>query len=181
MLHSPAIADPCQPSTVNPYAIGAVDVRACAVPFVNRARNQNERRIAALDRYAEGWAEANVDKILDATAPSYRFTDPLVGSFSGRSLHEYFAPALERLQSASFAFFLRGPSEGRSNGKDLRFWREAPLIGLTGVAEVEIGERGVIAERVAYDGNLASDTLRRSWTHRPGYELEFQSDRRCIQ
>jgi len=48
MLHSPAIADPCQPSTVNPYAIGAVDVRACAVPFVNRARNQNERRIAAL-------------------------------------------------------------------------------------------------------------------------------------
>jgi len=90
MLHSPAIADPCQPSTVNPYAIGAVDVRACAVPFVNRARNQNERRIAALDRYAEGWAEANVDKILDATAPSYRFTDPLVGSFSGRSLHEYF-------------------------------------------------------------------------------------------
>jgi hypothetical protein len=68
-----------------------------------------------------------------------------------------------------------------SIGKDLRFWREAPLIGLTGVAEVEIGERGVIAERVAYDGNLASDTLRRSWTHRPGYELEFQPDKRCIQ
>jgi hypothetical protein len=90
MLHSPTIADPCQPSTVNSYAIGVVDVGACAVQFVNRARNQNERRIAALDRYAEGWAEANVDKILDATAPNYRFTDPLVGSFSGGSLHEYF-------------------------------------------------------------------------------------------
>jgi len=187
MLHSPTIADPCQPSTVNSYAIGVVDVGACAVQFVNRARNQNERRIAALDRYAEGWAEANVDKILDATAPSYRFTDPLVGSFSGRSLHEYFDMLQASFSRAGtitkreLAFFLRGPSEGRSNGKDLRFWREAPLIGLTGVAEVEIGERGVIAERVAYDGNLASDTLRRSWTHRPGYELEFQSDRRCIQ
>ena len=187
MLHSPTIADPCQPSTVNSYAIGVVDVGACAVQFVNRARNQNERRIAALDRYAEGWAEANVDKILDATAPNYRFTDPLVGSFSGGSLHEYFDMLQASFSRAGtitkreLAFFLRGPSEGRSNGKDLRFWREAPLIGLTGVAEVEIGERGVIAERVAYDGNLASDTLRRSWTHRPGYELEFQSDRRCIQ
>jgi hypothetical protein len=69
MLHSPTIADPCQPSTVNSYAIGVVDVGACAVQFVNRARNQNELRIAALDRYVEGWAEANVDKILDATAP----------------------------------------------------------------------------------------------------------------
>jgi len=173
MLHSPTIADPCQPSTVNSYAIGVVDVGACAVQFVNRARNQNERRIAALDRYAEGWAEANVDKILDATAPSYRFTDPLVGSFSGRFLHEYFSVLQDRfsfggaITKRELAFFLRAPSETRWSGKDLRFWREAPLIGLSGVAEVEIGERGVIAEHVAYDGNLASDTLRRSCNPHP--------------
>jgi hypothetical protein len=51
---------------------------------------------------------------------------------------------------------LRSPQE-------LQFWREAPRIGLTGVAEIEIGERGVVAERVAYDLNLASDMLCRAW------------------
>jgi hypothetical protein len=45
---------------------------------------------------------------------------------------------------------------------ELQFWREAPRIGLTGVAEIEIGEQGVVAERVAYDLNLASDILRRA-------------------
>ena len=43
--------------------------------------------------------------------------------------------------------------------KELQFWREAPRIGLTGVAEIEIGERGITAERVAYDLNLAFDIL----------------------
>jgi hypothetical protein len=42
----------------------------------------------------------------------------------------------------------------------LQFWREAPRIGLTGVAWIEIGELGVSAERVAYDLNVASDLLR---------------------
>jgi hypothetical protein len=46
--------------------------------------------------------------------------------------------------------------------KELQFWREAPRIGLTGVAEIEIGERGITAERVAYDLNLASDILCRA-------------------
>ena len=56
------------------------------------------------------------------------------------------------------AFFLRGPKKLRSHN-ELQFWREAPRIGLTGVAEIEVGERGVVAERVAYDLNLASDIL----------------------
>jgi hypothetical protein len=142
-------------------------VELCAVRFVNRARDQNARRIAALDSYVEGWAEANIDKIFDATCPRYRFTDPLVGSFYDRSLHKYFDILQDRfsrtgtITKRELAFFLRGPLEGSSDGK-VRFWREAPLIGLTGVTEIEIGERGVIGERVAYDGNLASDMLRRS-------------------
>src|SRR5215831_10517606 len=44
--------------------------------------------------------EANPDKILDATAPGYRFRDPFVGSFSRRSLHEYFALLQDRLLRA---------------------------------------------------------------------------------
>jgi hypothetical protein len=43
-----------------------------------------------LSRYLEGWAEANPAKILDATAAGYCFRDPLVGSYSRRSLPEYF-------------------------------------------------------------------------------------------
>ena len=43
----------------------------------------------------------------------------------------------------------------------LQFWREAPRIGLTGISQIVVGERGVIAEGVAYDLNEASDMLRR--------------------
>jgi hypothetical protein len=164
-----------------------VDVGACAQQFANRARNQNERRIAALDRYVEGWAEANVDKILDGTVASYRFNDPLVGSFSRRSLHEYFYILQDRfsfggtITQRELAFFLRASSERRCIGKDLRFWREAPLIGLTGIADVETGEQGVIAEHVAYDGNLASDMLCRAVQPSGRHELEFESGRQCIR
>ena len=108
-----------------------------------------------------------MEKILEATAPSYRFTDPFVGNFDAWSLHRYFdfvKDGLSRTGAISrreLAFFLRGPMKQRSH-KELQFWREAPRIWLTGVAEIEIGERGVVAERVAYDLNLASDMLCRA-------------------
>ena len=55
-------------------------------------------------------------------------------------------------------FSLRGPMDARPS--ELQFWREAPQIGLTGVAWIEIGRLGVSAEEVAYDLNMASDLLR---------------------
>jgi hypothetical protein len=57
MLHSPAIAAPSQRKVVNSYPIGTLGVGACALQFANRAQNQNEPRISAVDRYVEGWAE----------------------------------------------------------------------------------------------------------------------------
>ena len=42
----------------------------------------------------------------------------------------------------------------------LTFFREAPRLGLSGITFITIGERGVVAENVAYDLNLASDVLR---------------------
>jgi hypothetical protein len=39
--------------------------------------------------------------------------------------------------------------DASSLSSSIQFWREAPRIGLTWVAEIEIGERGVV-ERVAY-------------------------------
>jgi hypothetical protein len=144
----------------------------------NRVRDQNATPTSPLDRYIEGWAQADLDKILDATAPGYRFTDPFVGSFDGRSLHKYFDLLQDRLSCTGaisrreLAFFLHSPMKLRSH-KELQFLREAPRIGLSGVSEIEIGKRGVAAERVAYDPNLASDilcralALRRSVSHAP--------------
>jgi len=52
--------------------------------------------------------------------------------------------------------------EGLSHLGGLWFWREAPRIGLTGVTQIKVGEHGVIGESVAYEGNIASDMLRRA-------------------
>jgi hypothetical protein len=122
-----------------------------------------------LDDYLEGWAEANPAKILAATAPDFCFYDPLVGSFVRRTMHEYFEILQDKLSSAGVirrpdvAFFLRGPMDQRSHAGELLFWREAPQIGLTGISAIKLGRRGLIAESVAYDLNLASDVLRRAF------------------
>jgi hypothetical protein len=150
---------------------GHVAGRAAAnrnvAPAIDRLSDYGKSRNPLLDCYLEGWAEANLAKILAATSPGYRFHDPFVGRFSRTSLHEYFDRVQNRLSCSGaialqdMAFFLSGPMDASPN--ELQFWREAPRIGLTGVAWIEIGELGVRAESVAYDLNVASDLLRRTW------------------
>ena len=101
-----------------------------------------------LDTYFEGWAEADADLILSATAPNYCFHDPLVGRFAR-------AGATKR---RDVAFILCGPMIG-THGQ--QFWREAPALGLTGTSEIILGPHGIVSERVAYDLNLACGQLRR--------------------
>ena len=164
MFNSAAIARPLPFSEIYRDPCRVDDPGPKVVRFLDRVCDQDANRTAPLNRYVEGWAQTDLEKILDATAPSYRFTDPFVGSFDGRSLHKYFDLLQDRLSCTGaisrreLAFFLQGPMKLRSD-KELQFWREAPRIGLTGVAEIEIGERGVAAERVAYDLNLASGML----------------------
>lgn len=120
-----------------------------------------------LARYIEGWTTADAGTIRSATARSYRFVDPLIGDFSRWSLDGYF----ERLGAAfrvtasgrlsAIRINLVGPmSETKINGEYV-FWREVPDLGLTGVASLVVGSKGVIAERVCYDLNLAIEILRR--------------------
>ena len=171
MLNSAAIARPLRVAKMyrDPSRVG--DAGPKVVRLLERIRDQNANPTSPLNRYIEGWARTDLEKILDATAPSYRFTDPFVGSFDRRSLHKYFDLLQDRLSCTGaitrheLAFFLRGPMKLRSH-KELQYWREAPQIGLTGVTEIEIGERGVAAERVAYDLNLASDVLCRAFALR---------------
>ena len=167
MLNSAAIVRSVRVSEMHRDPCRMDDAGPKGVQFLDRVGDQNANPTSPLDRYIEGWAQTDLEKILDATAPSYRFTDPFVGTFVGRSLQKYFDLLQDRLSCTGaisrrdLAFFLRGPIKLRSD-KELQFWREAPRIGLTGVAEIEIGERGVAAERVAYDLNLASDILCRA-------------------
>jgi hypothetical protein len=167
MLNSAAIVRPLRVSELYSDPCRVDDAGPKVVRFLDRVRDHNANLTSPLDQYIEGWAQTDLEKILEATAPSYRFTDPFVGSFDARSLHKYFDLVQDRLSPMGaisrreLAFFLQGPMKLRSP-QELQFWREAPRIGLTGVAEIEIGERGVVAERVAYDLNLASDILRRA-------------------
>src|SRR5215813_4945186 len=94
-----------------------------------------------LDYYREGWAAADPARILEATAPNYHFHDPLVGLFSGPTLAHYFEILRARCARAGsiewrdLSFFLRGPVHGSSD----QYWREAPGVGLTGIAQIVVG------------------------------------------
>jgi hypothetical protein len=161
MSSSAVLLKPFTRRSASSHVVGVADGGSVA-----RFREREAIRHSLLDCYVEGWAETDFVKILAATAPDYRFHDPYVGSFSRWSLHEYFdrmCAGLSRMGAisrADMAFVLRGPVDSRAEG--LEFWREAPRIGLTGITRIEIGERGVISERVVYDLNLASDLLRRA-------------------
>ena len=101
MLSSVAIARPFRVSEMYRDPCHVVDARPKVVKFLDRVRDQNANPTSPLNRYIEGWAQTDLEKILEATAPSYRFTDPFVGSFDGRSLHKYFDLLQDRLQERS--------------------------------------------------------------------------------
>lgn len=167
MLHLSDLAHPFQVVNAHKQVIFVIKC-APRVAKLQQVREQKAGRTSPLDRYIEGWAKVNLEEILDATAAGYCFHDPLVGTFSRRSLHEYFDILMHRCSRAGavkrrdIAFELHGPMEGPSHLNGARFWREAPRIGLTGITQIEAGEQGVIGESVAYEGNLASDMLRRA-------------------
>ena len=166
MSNSPVLSRSFEGDHARGHVVDIAGACGNVVQLVDRLSDHGKVRNLLLDCYRQGWAEANLAKILAATTPRYRFHDPLVGNFSRWSLHEYFNRVQDRLSRSGaiglqdMAFFLRGPMGVRPN--ELQFWREAPGIGLTGVAQVEIGELGISAETVGYDLNLASDLSRRA-------------------
>jgi hypothetical protein len=158
-----------QSQAVNASADGAAGKFGTATPWATVARASVEQRFlvanSMLVRYLEGWAEADPAKIADATAETYEFYDPLVGRFSRRTLPQYFALLRSRFAAAGvtrvqdLAFTLRGPTSGPFNAARRQYWREAAHLGLSGISEILVTHRGVAAEAVAYDLNLATDTL----------------------
>jgi hypothetical protein len=119
-----------------------------------------------LDRYLQGWAEANPTKIFFGTANGYRFNDPLVGPFSRWTIPLYFEHLCRRFARSGqttardIALILSGPIDGPPRLGQVRFFREAPRLGLTGISLITVGEHGVIAESVVYDPNVALEVLR---------------------
>src|SRR5262245_24021017 len=147
------------------HGFGAGDARTVAAAWSGGAFREDSA-FACLVRYLDGWADANPLKILDATAKGYRFEDPLVGTFTQRSLPRYFRFLQERfanrgrMEWKDVAFQLRGPMAVLPRQDGLQFWREAPGLGLTGITQIVVSERGVVAESVAYDLNMACAVLR---------------------
>jgi hypothetical protein len=155
------------PRRENGFAAVRDNSIALAGRMIDRAQAPPSDWRSALDRYLEGWSEADPDKIVAATAPDYRFDDPLVGQFSRQSLRDYFEQLLARFAcagasaAADFGFRFRGPTDAPPRPGQRDYYRETPRLGLTGVTSIAIGEHGITAEHVAYDLNLASDVLRR--------------------
>ena len=143
-------------------ATGATDVSA----YHSEARARTDGWQRLLDRYLQGWAEANPTKIFFATAQGYRFHDPLVGRFSRWSIPLYFEHLRGRFarggqtDTRDLALILSGPIDEPSRPGQLRFFREAPRLGLTGISLITIGEHGIIAESAVYNPNLALEVLR---------------------
>jgi hypothetical protein len=117
----------------------------------------------SLVRYITGWAQADPAMIAGAAIDEYRFHDPLVGMFTGQRLSRYFEFLLAQFDCdgvrTQAAFYLRGPMDGCAQG-EFTFFREAPQLGLIGIARILVGPRGVMAETVAYDLNMATEMLR---------------------
>jgi hypothetical protein len=143
-----------------------VDYKALEVPKRHTPSDgllMGEREQLSL--YIEGWSEADPVKIANATVDDYDFHDPLVGHFSKHTLPQYFSLLRSRFAtSVSFgrcdpAFILRGPFSP-CDGVQRGYWREAPVLGLTGTAQITVTRRGVAAEAVVYDLNIACDALR---------------------
>jgi hypothetical protein len=118
---------------------GAADV-AARMRDDGRDEVRNWRRL--LDRYLEGWAEANPVKIFEATAHGYRFDDPFVGRFSRWSIAAYFERVRARFARAGafeerdFAFSIQGWTALRAPADVLR---EAPRRAST---TITVGEHG---------------------------------------
>jgi uncharacterized protein YjiS (DUF1127 family) len=89
MLHSP-LAHPFQSHNAPCHAIRIADHGRNVLQLLDPAGDQRASRTSPLGCYLEGWAEADLGKILDATVSRYPFRDPFVGIFSRHSLHEYF-------------------------------------------------------------------------------------------
>ena len=130
----------------------------------NSSKNGTDELLA---NYVKGWSDADPEKIAAAAADEYAFHDPIVGRFSKRDLLQYFALLRARFLVAApprrkdVGFSLHGPMFVGSKVGCQRYWREAPLLGLTGDSEIRVTGSGIAAESVAYDLNMASEVLRK--------------------
>jgi hypothetical protein len=135
--------------------------------YLRPSGTQSKIEAEVLALYIAGWSEADPHKIADATASSeYVLEDALVGKFSSHTLAKYFEILRSRFGTTApttqkdLAFELRGPMDGPSDEPIRQYWREAPRLGLTGVTWITVTPRGVAAESVAYDLNLACEIVR---------------------
>ena len=114
-----------------------------------------------LGQYAEGWAQGDPNKIMEACAPSYQMVDP---KFPRPILLRDFAPYFDSLQHQAEA---SARSEGhlpthpfmeltevvtQDDGHTLTAWCwwKIPGNGLEGSGLIKVTDQGVVSEKLAY-------------------------------
>lgn len=129
--------------------------------FTRASRTLGRIEAELLTLYITGWSEADPSKIADATAAGYVLDDAFVGRFSSHDLPQYFEILCSRFGATAptaqkdLVFTLFGPMDGPSGEPIRQYWREAPRLGLTGVTRITVTPKGIAADRIAYDINMA--------------------------
>jgi len=122
--------------------------------------------VAATDQltvYAEGWANADPDRILEAASPDYFFDDPNAGRIERADFASYFEATKEAVEAmrtspSSTTWMEIGEVATREEDGVLTAWCwwAIPGTGVEGSGLIKVGAEGVVSERIAYYTPLPS-------------------------
>ncbi len=104
-----------------------------------------------LGAYAEGWTKGDVDKILDACAPNFRFGDPNQGAIGLAAFRDYFAGFKKQVGEAEGTFMdLTGIAAYEVGDKLIACctWRTGTRKDVVGNGLIVVGPNGVEREDV---------------------------------
>ena len=104
-----------------------------------------------LGLYAEGWSQGNIDKILEATAPGFQFTDPNKGPIARENLREYFEGFKKEVGQSGETFMdLSGIVAYESGGTLVACctWKTGVDKNIVGNGLIVVGDDGVQREDV---------------------------------
>ena len=119
--------------------------------------------IDQLTVYAEGWANADPGRILEATSPDFVFDDPNAGSIPRADFASYFEAtkvAVEAMRTSPSSTTWMEISEVATKEEDgvvtAWCWWAIPGTGVEGSGLIKVGVEGVRSERIAYYAPLSA-------------------------
>ena len=110
-----------------------------------------------LSVYAEGWANADPERILEAASPGFVFDDPNAGRIQRADFASYLEAtreAVETLRTSASSTTWMEIGEVVTKEEDgvltAWCWWAIPGTGVEGSGLIKVGAEGVVSERIAY-------------------------------